>query len=864
MKKIIFCLILGLSVFLGYTLFAQSSSVRPLPIIPGPIPMPVPIPTTTPGFIKMNVPGQNPNGKNPVRLSELSCDVQVFGNIAVTTLDMTFVNNSNRVLEGEFEFPLGQNESVTGYALDINGKMRKGVVVEKDKGRQVFEAVVRQGIDPGLVEMTSGNNFKTRVYPLPANGSRHVQITYQSELESVLENGAAGAGDAAAKNDSKIYYIYDALCKEELDSFNFKVTVLDNASPKGKNAEGKGADGKSTVGGKGNKSGSKKNLIGLDDLNSGYISQFSKKNYRLEAPLIIELPKVFGSDFQKVFTQNIGKDTYFYFAVDSKAGMRDEAALRPKNLPKKIAVWWDVSSSGANRNLQEELNLLQVYVSQLQNPTVIVVPFCNQVHEAVQLTGNSKKQLKELADFINGLEYDGATNLNYDFAGLVAADEVLIFSDGIANWDEEKNQISNSSVGFSGVASAGTKKNNCVINTINSSVSASHSYLQNLAQKNGGVYINLCTKSADEGVNLLKNEPYHLISAEYNPSLISEVYPQSGEIVSSDGIFGVSGKLNRKEAKITLNFGYGKTVEKSVTVEVSAIDSVPCDYVARQWAAKKIDNLSSDYEKNVTQITELAKNFGIVTKDTSLIVLDSVQDYVRYGIVPPDELLDEYNRLLQNRGTFKPVDGADSGEKGKVPQSVYQTFKEFREWWNKKPGDFKKDKKKEGFFGGIRLMNSPADYEEAPQAFDQEDFVELMDADVLRTNRMGVTNSLVESRGRSDFASEQERSAKGVDGASSDEKNTDAKIQLQAWNPDMPYLSELKRTRTEEMYARYLELKKEYGGSPAFYMEVSDYFAEEGLDWQSMRILSNLAELNLENTDVLRALGNKLVERGNF
>ena len=66
------------------------------------------------------------------------------------------------------------------------------------------------------------------------------------------------------------------------------------------------------------------------------------------------------------------------------------------------------------------------------------------------------------------------------------------------------------------------------------------------------------------------------------------------------------------------------------------------------------------------------------------------------------------------------------------------------------------------------------------------------------------------------------------------------------------------------MYEKYLELKKSYGASPAFFMEVSDYFVEENLLDDGLRILSNLAEMNLENTDVLRALGNKLVEHGQY
>ena len=111
--------------------------------------------------IKIKIAGENVKN-NPVNLTLASSSTERLGNILITSINLIVANQSDRILEGELEFPLEEGESVIGYAIDVNGKLRKGVVVEKDKGRQVFEAVVRQGIDPGLIEKTSGNNFKTR------------------------------------------------------------------------------------------------------------------------------------------------------------------------------------------------------------------------------------------------------------------------------------------------------------------------------------------------------------------------------------------------------------------------------------------------------------------------------------------------------------------------------------------------------------------------------------------------------------------------------------------------------------------------------------------------------------------------------
>ena len=74
--------------------------------------------------------------KNPT-LKILKIDVKVIGNMATTTMDMTFYNDNNRVLEGELIFPLGEGQSVSRFALEVNGVLREAVVVDKNLGQKV-------------------------------------------------------------------------------------------------------------------------------------------------------------------------------------------------------------------------------------------------------------------------------------------------------------------------------------------------------------------------------------------------------------------------------------------------------------------------------------------------------------------------------------------------------------------------------------------------------------------------------------------------------------------------------------------------------------------------------------------------------
>jgi hypothetical protein len=91
------------------------------------------------------------------------------------------------VLEGELQFPLLDGQVVTGFALDVNGRLRDAVPVPKAKGQEIFEDIRRRRVDPGLLEATAGNQYKLRVYPIPAQGERRVSITVTETLPRVRE-----------------------------------------------------------------------------------------------------------------------------------------------------------------------------------------------------------------------------------------------------------------------------------------------------------------------------------------------------------------------------------------------------------------------------------------------------------------------------------------------------------------------------------------------------------------------------------------------------------------------------------------------------------------------------------------------------
>lgn len=82
-------------------------------------------------------------------------------------------------------------------------------------------------------------------------------------------------------------------------------------------------------------------------------------------------------------------------------------------------------------------------------------------------------------------------------------------------------------------------------------------------------------------------------------------------------------------------------------------------------------------------------------------------------------------------------------------------------------------------------------------------------------------------------------------------------IEVKAWDPDTPYLKKLRKA--DDAYAAYLKERRGNASSSAFFLDCADYFREEKKDERlALRILSNLAEMELENAPLLRILAYRL------
>jgi Ca-activated chloride channel family protein len=122
-----------------------------------------------------------------LHLGSESVRVEISDQVAKTYISQTFVNESDRNLAGTYLFPLPEDTTFSSFSLHIDGKPVEGKILEANEARQQYEEIVRRMVDPGLLEYADYKTVRARIFPIPAHGTKKVELEYTQVLRA--ENG---------------------------------------------------------------------------------------------------------------------------------------------------------------------------------------------------------------------------------------------------------------------------------------------------------------------------------------------------------------------------------------------------------------------------------------------------------------------------------------------------------------------------------------------------------------------------------------------------------------------------------------------------------------------------------------------------
>lgn len=114
----------------------------------------------------------------PLRVALHKVDVSIDNQIAVTRVEQVFANDHGVQLEGQYTFPVPKGATIIDFSMTVDGKLMRGELLEKDRARSIYEGIVRQSRDPGLLEHVGANVFRIRVFPILPRAEQKIELTY--------------------------------------------------------------------------------------------------------------------------------------------------------------------------------------------------------------------------------------------------------------------------------------------------------------------------------------------------------------------------------------------------------------------------------------------------------------------------------------------------------------------------------------------------------------------------------------------------------------------------------------------------------------------------------------------------------------
>jgi Ca-activated chloride channel homolog len=712
----------------------------------------------------------------PIQLRAVTVRTWVAGDQARSEVEMRLFNPNSRVLEGELQFPLLEGQVVAGFALDVNGQLRAAVPVPKAQGQEIFEDIRRRRVDPGLLERTAGNQYKLRVYPLPANGERHVKITVQETLP--LQGGAP-------------------LLRLPL-AFGARVGSLDvtvsAAGAQVRELVVNGPQGTQT----------------LQDTDAASV-HFARTGW--------EAPRGAAGWLQVALRQparpqmllgETGSRRFFAGHVP----LRDEPVRRPE--PRHIALVWDASGSSAAQS--RVLPVLDAYFRALHNPVKVSLIVVRNTAEPVRELTVRPDGFAALAEVLRAQPMDGSSN--FDQLPIPAdADATVMVTDGLMTDGQRL-------IGY---------KHSAPVFAINGSTSADQPRLTRLADRTGGALIDAATLSPQQAV---RGMLYHGWRITRLHSLSAERLVAPSLQVRHDRI-ALAGELVDDRGVVEVALAHPDGRKRTLRVELPRVASAGA-WPGQLWAQWRGTELAENPTLHETELKRIAAEHGIPGANSSLIVLEQASDYARYDLPAPPELADEVARLRQTQLATR-----QSTQQAHL-EAIVRQFEERQRWWDR---DFPKDAPQRA---------KPA----SSQAALGEGQARARAAAAESSERARAQREEAQPRMATPPPAPAAAPAPAEQKSSSDSANgpRPATIALQPWTPDAPYMRRLQDAPPNELYAAYLDERAQHANSSSFFMDVAGlFFARQQTDL-ALRVLSNLAEMNLENRQLLRLYAYRLVQ----
>ncbi len=598
----LFLLAFGVLMLAGLGLsqaFAQEKPIRPLP--PKPLPTPIHEIIVMPGRIIAP-----PEVASPISLKKYDVNVSIKDNVATTTIEQVFVNNTNRTLEASYLYPLPEDAHFSSFTLTINGEAVEGKILDKDEARKKYYRIVRKLIDPGLLEYVDQKTVQASIAPIFAHEEKKVQLSYTQLLRQ--DGGMVKYQYPFGLQTGRAMPIKEvALQAKVKTSQPLKTVYSPSHSP---DIDRKG-DREALISLKLDKAPQEKSFV-------LYLSQDNRE---------ISINSL-------QYKKTADGDGYFLLTV------RPPADLAKKEIvPKDLALVIDTSGSMGGQKIVQAKEALRYIINQLRpGDTFNVVQFNTDVSsfksELVSATADNKKAA---LDYVDDLYASGSTNieaaLKQSLSQLPKATQnrpgyVIFLTDG------EPTVGITDTEGLVKVAKEANDRNAKLFN-FGVGYHLNTQLLGKLAESNHGstTYV-----EPNENLELALTSFYQKIEAPvltdvklvFDGIQATRLYPQEmGDLFAGSEVVLLGRYTGGGSGKITLT-GFVGGESKSFSYPIRWEEEVITahSHLPRLWAGRRIAylleniRLHGENAELKEEVVDLSKQYGIITPYTSFLALE--------------------------------------------------------------------------------------------------------------------------------------------------------------------------------------------------------------------------------------------------
>lgn len=538
----------------------------------------------------------------PLAIKYHRVTVEIDDQAAHTDIDQVFVNPQPRDVEGTYIFPLPTGASFSAFSMHVDGEQLHAEILTADEARRIYEEIVRQRIDPALLEYVGRGAYRARIFPIPAEGEKRIELSY----DEVLVRDAGIVRYSYPLNTEKF-------SSEPLEDVSVQVHIR-STDP-------------------------------IKAIFSPSHEIFVEREGELEARVTYaDEGMTPTTDFVLYYTVSsdpVGIEMLTHFDPEDETGFYMLLAapevdpVTDQVIPKRMIFVFDRSGSMAGQSIEQALEALRFAVNSMgPEDEFNIVDYGTTVEAFAEAPVKATEIIRAAAlEYIDGILASGGTNIHgalLEATGMLAGDEfaemIVFLTDGIPTIGEIELEAI-----LGDVSAANETRARLFVFGVGHEVNTH--LLDRLAGDNGGASTYV---TPGENIEVAVSTFYTKVSnpvltklkLEVEGGRLRDFYPRELPNLFRGAQIVQLGRLEVSGDAVVVELSGDILGDTQVFTREISIGGGGAEFLPRLWATRKVGflldqiRLHGEEEELVDEIVALSRRYGIITPYTSFLIVE--------------------------------------------------------------------------------------------------------------------------------------------------------------------------------------------------------------------------------------------------